>query len=176
MVWNGAYRNIKEATQEKCDNLVKNNNDILGIKVHKTYVHIIYQNKSTKKYDIDYFVFRNDVGMYRDINWFDPMHIHRTPKNWINIIYDKLDDERKKYVDEYKDRVEKKKRIPKLSEILEKGKVYKIFDEYIATYSHKNNRTYLFLHDGKLTKFVGLKPEHVKELKSEIAWFNEKGI
>ena len=166
MGWFGNYRGVDEVVEEKRRSW-DSKYEILEVKARKAYASMLVKEKGSEKLYIEYFIFRND--MYKNIDWFDPMHISRTPKKWINKIYPQLDNYEKKWVDEYIQKLEEKKKIPKLSDILEKGKTYKIFDKYMATYSHKENRTYLFWYEGRMTKFVGLKPEHVKEATEKIA-------
>lgn len=153
MGWYGDYDNTNEVIEK-----ISNDFKILDYKCLKSYGCCLYEHKETGEKNIDYFIFKD--GMYKTIHWVEGGN--RIPKRWINEIKPFMNEYTKELYKEEMQRQAKKRKKPKLDDILEKGKKYKIFGKYEATYIFKEKRTHIFNYDGELTKFVGLNTDNVE--------------
>ena len=157
MGWNGIYADTTDAANDIIRDLMRSGYIDFETKIHKTYAHIACKHMRTREHAIYYFIFKD--GYYKDIPFWDSMHLHRLPKKWLSWVYDDLSDFEKSQIEEYQNQLNQKKSQPKLDDILKPGKKYKVFgdDNYIAEYAYKHKRSHLFYLNGKLTRFVGLK-------------------
>lgn len=155
MGWTGDFETINDALDFNKRWLKRDNTEILAENIRKNYCHLLVKDKKTGELEIMYFIYRNK--MYKDILWCDAMHISRTPKKWIPQVEPFLSEFEKECLNDYRNYLQKKKSEPKLDDILERGKTYKVFGTYTATYLHKEKRSHIFFCDGKYTRFVGLR-------------------
>lgn len=155
MGWYGDYK-----CSEDVINLISSDYKILDKKCLKSYGCCLYEHKETGKKGIDYFIFKD--GMYKTINWVEGGN--RIPKRWISEIKPFMSEYTQELYEEEMQRQAEKRKKPKLDDILNKGKKYKIFGKHEAIYVFKEKRTHIFNYEGKLTKFVGLKVDDVEAI------------
>lgn len=161
MGWTSPFYSVEEAIKDEVRWISKDWR-VIDINKHETYFHLLVEKIATGEKDIIYNIYKKDILAKKEIPFCDPMHIQRAPKKWVKMVYKYQNETCKKWIDDYKNYLKEKKKAPKLDDVLKVGKKYKIFGEYIATFSHKRKRTFLFDLNGKLTKFLGLKVKDVE--------------
>ena len=153
MGWYGDYK-----CSEDVIDLISSDYEILDKKCMKSYGACLYEHKTTKEKGIDYFLFKD--GMYKPLDWVEGFN--RIPKTWIKEVEPFMSDYIKERYKEILKNKEAKKNKPKLDDILEIGKNYKIWGKHEVTYVTKRKRTHIFNLNGELTKFTGLKVDDVE--------------
>ncbi|HFL8377444.1 TPA: hypothetical protein ACG8WC_001635 [Enterococcus faecium] len=82
MGWYGDYSSANEVIEEK-KGYAKNGLEIVGTKVTKTYGIILFKD-AEGTYDIDSFIFRDE--MYKPIYFLNdsPAYFKKIPKKWLS--------------------------------------------------------------------------------------------
>ncbi|HFL8297685.1 TPA: hypothetical protein ACG4Z5_002729 [Enterococcus faecium] len=160
MGWYGDYSSANEVIEEK-KGYAKNGLEIVGTKVTKTYGIILFKD-AERTYDIDSFIFRDE--MYKPIYFLNdsPAYFKKIPKKWLKFFVG----DQEKMVKLQLDRIKEESNKPKLDDLLVAGKTYSIWDgSYVAVYQYKLKRSFIFrLQDGSLTRFTRLSAGDVKEV------------
>ncbi|HBL8376150.1 TPA: hypothetical protein LTU46_002666 [Enterococcus faecium] len=160
MGWYGDYSSANEVIEEK-KGYAKNGLEIVDTKVTKTYGIILFKD-AEGTYDIDSFIFRDE--MYKPIYFLNdsPAYFKKIPKKWLKFFVG----DQEKMVKQQLDRIKEENNKPNLDDLLVAGKTYSIWDgSYVAVYQYKLKRSFIFrLQDGSLTRFTRLSAGDVKEV------------
>lgn len=169
MGWYGNYNNIEEVIGETERGIERLDYQTLDIKKTKTYAIILYRN-DLNEIQIDSFIYNHKPfgkGVYKPI-WFlnDENYFNRIPKKWLKLFNT---EENIKIIEEQKEilrqKREQKRKEPKLDDILEVGRKYKIWGEHEVEYAFKKKRTHIFKNSsGGYIKFTRLKAKDVEAI------------
>ena len=105
--------------------------------------------------------------MYKPLSWKDGLRF--LPKKWIDTMFTHLNEEDKKYYQEYSDTKEEKMENKKiLDNFLIKGKSYKVYNRYDVVYVQKIKRTHIFRDRlGTLVKFRNLNLKQIEVVEQQ---------
>ena len=160
MGWYGNYSHPDDVVEEKVSFARRNNIEILDTKTTKNWGGILYKNE-VGNIIIDFFIFREE--MYKPLSWADRPNV--IPSKWITAVLPFASDYERKLYEEYKAEKQKKKAEPKLDDVLVVGQKYLVWGKHEAIYSHKYNRSHVFILPGEgATRFRNLKVTDLQKI------------